>query len=375
MFNNLKAIVTGEPSTIPNDIKPCKGIHQNSILFQRRLWYDENRNPLKGPLNITFKELPGNVPGSAFVGYPGSSQINEPTMYLSIMFLPAEGFSYKGVFYNPLSYAFDSSIVVGTNVGRTTRHELGHVMGMLHEHQNSKNRPFQINCTNVYEAYADSDCDNNASCTCPRNNDLCLADGFDLGGCCYLCSYSPAGCDDRECLKNAYEDAYVNVVQTFPDSADFVRSDYDADSVMGYSLPNNFIVGCEGVSGPCPNNVTKQVNEYSAGDIEALKRAYPPDSASKPQINVSIYDKRPAAYKVAWVNKIIEEELQPQIGIDFVLPEVPEYNALNFWILGGVMLVLFLAFLSVVLYSVFRGKRKEKSVEYEEVNSSSNESA
>jgi hypothetical protein len=160
----------------------------------------------------------------------------------------------------------------GWEAGSTVVHEFGHALGMMHEHQNDlfDTNPFEFNEEAVINWY------------------------LSRGG--------------------SEQEAYTNVLNRYTctkEQCEYAGSRYDPESLMMYWALDSWIVG--------PNPIAKGNFVLSKKDKEWLSGYYPVKESSEnyPNITVEFVDQNAPEWKMAWVKKMVTEEISPIVGINF----------------------------------------------------------
>ena len=156
--------------------------------------------------------------------------------------------------------------------GSTVVHEFGHALGMMHEHQND------------------------------------------------LFNKNPLVFDEQA-VRNSYPNdssAYINVLERYTctkEYCEYAGSRYDPESIMLYWVPDDWVVG--------QNPITKANFVLSKKDKEWLSGYYPVKESSEnyPNIRVEFVDNDAPEWKMAWVKKMVMEEISPIVGINFSFVE------------------------------------------------------
>lgn len=164
--------------------------------------------------------------------------------------------------------------------GATVVHEFGHALGMMHEHQNNLNNanPIKINLNkqNVINYYVK------------------LTGNYDDGE----------------------QQAETNVLEFYSDKGTYAGTKYDPESIMLYSLPDNWVKG---------KNPTRANFKLSNQDKDWLKSLYPKSQKNQPVLTVKFVDRNPEPWKMAWVKYVILKEYN-FLGIkwNFDIPKLPD---------------------------------------------------
>ena len=135
------------------------------------------------------------------------------------------------------------------------------------------------------------------------------------------------------------EDAYTNVIDVYKKGykSNYGGSEFDKDSIMLYSLPDEWFIHPE-------KNVTKPNLKLSKMDIEKLQFLYPKKNGKEPYyknldnieqlkkkekkentyptLRYIFIDSDTPAWKIAWVKKVITETFLPIIGINYEFYEM-----------------------------------------------------
>lgn len=179
--------------------------------------------------------------------------------------------------------------------GAVILHEFLHSLGALHEHQNTKSEPLNLNTGNIYAYY----CNGNQN---PPNPSECRSDADFNVLSTMVCRNTTTGQYTQECTS---------------------LSNYDPDSIMLYALYDQWF---NNYGSPNFVNPTKMNFTLSESDKAWLKQVYPITRPVDqwPTISVSFLNGEP--WKQAWVQKVVTEELAPHVGIRYLWPNMPEKN-------------------------------------------------
>jgi hypothetical protein len=194
---------------------------------------------------------------------------------------------YKGSFYK---FNRESKYVhPGWSPGAVLLHEFGHALGMLHEHQNNviDGKFIKFNKNAVRQSYIDN-----------------------------------AGCNgNQKCIDDAIASADWNVIKQYdsnsstnPNNMETDASLYDNDSIMLYDFLDDWMVGNSSEERSA-NNPTYLTFKLSDTDKEWLGKKYKLDSLIKPKITINFLDG--FEWQQAWVKKVITDDLNPHVGIEF----------------------------------------------------------
>jgi hypothetical protein len=257
-----------------------QNIPTSAIFLKSAIW----RPGQQGKISITFGDqmCSGCDPSAAWSQIGSNSTGEFPSMNLGFMDPPWEDFSFNGKthkfeeFQNAMRNYCDSSdpssCWEGWVPGCTVIHEFGHALGMMHEHQNNL---FNSNSINL---------DQNAVVKYYENIGMSKAEATVN----VLDRYE---CNDQEC--------------------DYAGSKYDKKSIMLYYLPDDWVIG---ENPTYPNFVLSEL------DKQWLGSNYPVEGHSEygmPEITIEFVDDGAPAWKEAWVQKMVVEDLAPIIGIRF----------------------------------------------------------
>jgi len=287
---------------------PCtqilsKGDHNNiaqsqmysAITLTSSLWKPGD----KGTVTVTFGDYScdGCSPSASWSQVGKNCNNSIPSTNLGFIDPPYGSFTFQGVTYNVPDSAIrnycgttgPTSCSASWTPGATVLHEFGHILGMLHEHQNDLQDadPIKLNKSQV-EAY-----------------------------------YS--------CIGMGSSGAATNVLNTYTcipgKTCNYAGTRYDPLSIMLYYLPSAWIQGCKPYTSTtdcnsllaynqtCTSNPTKPNFVLSPEDIGWLKQQYPLTTTDPPVITVKFVDSNPPSWKVAWVQKVITETYGPMLGL------------------------------------------------------------
>lgn len=253
----------------------------SAIFLKSAIW----RPGQKGKITITFGDqmCAGCDPSAAWSQIGSNSTGEYPSMNLGFMDPPFKDFSFNGKTYkfeefesamrNYCNSSDSSSCWEGWSPGCTVIHEFGHALGMMHEHQNNL---FESNEINL-------------------DHDAVIK------------YYKNIGMSEAE--------ATVNVIDRYECNAqkcEYSGSKYDPKSIMLYYLPDDWVIG---------ENPTYPNFVLSATDKEWLRINYPMSNKAvekngMPEITIEFVDNGAPAWKEAWVQKMVIEDLIPIIGIN-----------------------------------------------------------
>ena len=236
-------------------------------------------------ITITFGNYEGCndcVKNAAWSHLGNNSNNYKPSMNLGFVDPPFEDFTVDGYNFNydlfkneVRNYCSKSNTncLQGWKPGRTIIHEFGHAMGMFHEHQNYVlNNPLEFDEEAVIQYYQS------------------------IG-------YSRSQAEDI--AKTNVIDRYECTEENCP----YRGSEFDKDSVMLYPLDLNWLK-----KGTDIENITMPSFSYSDLDKEWLEKTYPKNAVSKPTVTIEFLDGEP--WQKYWVKKIVQEQLQPHVGIN-----------------------------------------------------------
>jgi hypothetical protein len=206
-------------------------------------------------------------------------------MNLGFIDPPYYDFTFDGVTYKydtfkdaTRNYCTDGkdSCSKGWVPGATVIHEFCHAVGMLHEHQNNlfNSNTIKLNKSAVIRYY------NSVGMTSQDAQTNTISR--------YTCKASGA----KDSSESEVSDC------------DYVGSKYDPDSIMLYSLPDDWVIG---------KNPTKPNFVLSSTDKSWLRKMYPIENKNMPKITCKFLDG--PKWKQAWVQKMVIEQLVPLIGI------------------------------------------------------------
>jgi hypothetical protein len=242
-------------------IYPCLAKYDNNTEVQH---YVYNNSNLLSNNNIIRVKFGLKEEAWAYVGKQAHDK--HPSIYLGFFDPPLDFFYFENKKYiiddkNYIRNGANSDVYIS---GATIRHEFCHVLGLLHEHQNTT-REFKLNIPEILKYYKERGLSN--------------------------------------------EVAYHNVINKYTGKK-IVNSEIDLDSIMLYSLPNEWVDG---------DNPTKFNSVLSDLDKKTLLKMYPKNAKNKPSIIfIAEYDEN--CYR-DWIwpffKKIITEDFS-FLGINYI---------------------------------------------------------
>lgn len=240
--------------------------------MQRAISLTENVWPpgSEGKITITFKTQLND----SYVGI--DSNYIRPSVNLSSLDPPFLYFDYDGEIYMTGISDNIRALFGSLCPGDAIMHEFGHVLGLVHEHQNY-----------LYEG------------TNPTNDYLNKTDLLRYG---YMTG-------NTENIEN-------DIFQEYSDKDIFDGTPYDKNSIMNYYFDGYIKPG---------HTSPVSMNGYSKTDIEWLQKLYPLGDTSKyPIIHVYFIDTDEPQWKRIWVKKVIMESLAPHVGVSFIFHDYNE---------------------------------------------------
>lgn len=287
-----------EVNPVKNVVKTTRTSGLQWVAEKKFIW----KRYSEGTITLTFggANCAGCSPEAAWSLVGSDSSSSSPSMNLGFIDPPLESFTFGDKKYpfelfkddtrNYCEVNGDKCIIsetdqnkciindlkkIGWIPGATVIHEFCHALGMLHEHQNSKENKIKLIPEKVIEYYRS--------------------------------------------IGMTAKDAEANVIKRYSNPDEYISSVFDPESIMLYCLP------CDWVQG---HNPTKPNFKLSKLDIQFLQKMYPKQDGY-PMITVKFLDNGPK-WKEAWVQKVISQELLTIacIGMKFILSDGTEKNYL-----------------------------------------------
>lgn len=261
----------------------------SALLVKSKIWAPGS----SGTITITFDFSSG---GQSAIGNSSSKIV--PSMKLGTLDQPFGPFTQDSYTFGQKNLRRGTCFInatgpegctksnIGTSFtpGRVIIHEMGHALGLLHEHQNNLETNPVIFNDNIYDLYPDW-----------SRDQVCL-NVIRV----YDCKNTS---NNRECGLQ-YEGPTSNY-------CDYIGSDYDPASIMLYHIPDQYIKS----GGPLRPNYT-----LSRLDKEWLLKSYPKDidPALWPKLTIRFIDPNNAdtTWKKYWTKKVILDNFS-QFGLNF----------------------------------------------------------
>lgn len=243
--------------------KAFQSIPTSAIFLKSAIW----KPGQEGKITITFAQK-----GAAWSHIGSESNNHSPSMNLGFCDPPYEDFKMDGIRFPAEKFASAMRNWCGDKCdprwkpGATVLHEFGHALGMLHEHQSGFDNPLKFNKEEVYKYY--------------------------------------------QRLGMTRQQAETNVIDRYEctkENCPYEGSDFDIDSIMLYSLPDEWVIG---------KNPTRPNFVYAKVDKEWLGKMYPPTESNPPRIRIQFLDGED--WEKYWTKKMVQEELAPYVGIQWI---------------------------------------------------------